>query len=388
MKIPKYDAGEKEECQIIVTFLEAGTNVAVWGDKVLNGKTISGKATVIDCVEPANTLAVIYIYTDADVSVNVFFKILSRHRGFPVFTVDASGTEFHIGFKVNANCYPVSVHKNVSGILSYTLIASQNINTDKLYSGHRFDVKKDTFIGTNAYATREAFIKFDKPTTLFCEYRGNIGRQILPLTSWSTHYLVPANISEYVAKTFTLVITASADNTHVSIGSISSSVEVVLAKRGDTHEFILNSTNNQATVRITATSPVSVGLEMSDSMHTFPPVSGFIENGIFTSIAKTAIEGWFNASTIDSFIVRNSGLSTKTIVNLQDISDFYQHWEQGLPSYGFTFVQTETGEGILMPGYMQVSRQFTVNLIFSAVLLHSVMNGSVSLCVSIQHCRH
>ena len=307
-------------------------------------------------------MKIVYIYADIDISVNVFFEIdtfqgndpTTSFRSFVVNPVDTFGTEFQTVYKENAYCYPISLHNDVTCSIVYAKNPPIVVSGVPVFSGHSFRLENDTYIYTTNAITTAVTYRFDKPSTLFCSYKTQSAIQVPPLSSWSTRYLVPENLTQHTNLVFKLQLCASVDKTNVSV--IPGNQPIYLRNKGDIHEIEINTTNHYD---INASSPIAVGLEVSQSTHVrsfhmLPPESGFTEGGIFISVPVSPFIN-FNTSTLLSFVISSQ---RTTQVNIRSVDDtkFYQNGNEDGSSYGFSILQTASEDILVVPGYTRNSQ--------------------------------
>ena len=362
----------------MVTFLENQANVAVWSDTVLPGHTDDGLARYYECTDSAQLVKIVYIYADIDVSVNVFFKRktseFSDPKSFVVNPVDTFGTVFQTVYKEKAYCYPISVHTNVTCSISHSKPAPVIVSNEHLYSGHSFLLKDDTFIKTTKTITPGCTYHFDKPSTMFCMYEFQSVIQTLPLSSWSTKYFVPGNLTEDSDFTFELQLFASVDETDVSVNTEASTVR--LHKKGDFHQMKVNTSVGYT---IMSSSPIAVGLVVKQkdnlykvrSLHMIPPVSSYTQNGLFISVPISRIRDMFNTSILQTFTVYENGQSMMFSETLPFNKDVYQIGKEGAAGYGFSISQNSKGDILVVPGYTQTTSMIQVRDRLSCLFLFS-----------------
>lgn len=372
LRIPGNDSYNKA-CKIYVTMPTSETSVAVWRKTltesagVIPGLTEQDFVRVYDCLDFKDS--VLYLYSSADINVNVFLATDNvEYSSFVVYPVDTHATEFQGSvFSRNENCYPVSVHHNVLGVAynrktaRIKIYSNQNINY-----GYSFPIDNN-FITSSKVVTEGLLIKFNKPSAMFCYNDGRFAvHQQLPLSTWANEYLIPHQILQatYIS-TATVKIFTTTDNTKVTLIDSIRNETLSIKERGETYEHTFNSSNSP--YKVQSDHPVGVGLNFNLNNKYFlmlPPVSSYL-NDYFATIPTRIIREVFDFSTIQTFIVRGDGGTSihKTFTAEETDSDFVLDYNRNSsgPIYGFNVAVDDNGNILfVLPGYTAINPMVTI----------------------------
>lgn len=361
---PYTDSNELLACKIYVTTLTIQTNVAVWGDGVIVGSLHNTTHMLFDSL---NVSSVIYIYTDHDISVNVFLKIEDSVHVLPVYPVDTYGTEFQtMSINRYVHCQPVSEYKGVSCSLLYNSKASTEIfhktsASTHIFSGGRFQIDNTLFFNVSSGIAKVLRLQFNKPTTLFCFEKNGFIMQQLPFSTWSTQFYIPviSNLTESLSLELKMYIFFSSDNTTVHIFD-SKNTSYAYERNGRAQKLDASRNYN-----VTASTPIAVVLEFKKTLKSklfmnFPPISSFLKNGVFTSVPVKAIREYFNVSQIQSYSVTDSGEHSHSEISVSESKEFfYNDWSNVGTSYGFSVAVDDRQNMLMIPGFTRVYNQLT-----------------------------
>lgn len=345
---------------MFVTLLTADTQVAFWSHRVISATNEDKTVRKYNCLDILNEVA--HIYTDADVSVNVFFKYNETSgngalfvRSYQVYPVDTYGLEIYVLGSGNMNCYPISLDDGVSArvYLNQYFVKLNANDSSRLYSGDTFNITNNYIQGSAQYGI---LLYFTKPGSLFCfsDSTPYIVHQLLPVRSWSDEYSIRSELTDLTQGT-TILISASVDNVQVNISG-NNSEQTIKLSRGET-EKVNASLGLSYNVKANAPIAVATGCIETNRAKFFniiPPISAYVPDGVFTSIPGSSHQQ-MPISKILSVLVEveeDEIRSSTTNVSINTQEDFYITWNQTAnKGYGFSVVYHNPSDFYIIDGY-------------------------------------